>query len=236
MGKGWLAGVILGTFAISNLMMASENPVAVPAYLRITVYDQAHLTRGVTQTAFYQLRMIFRQAGIAIELVAGDSAANEASLFTYPGLPPKGHEQEAACRARRDIALKITSASPRGLRKTVLGIAAPLAVTGLNVRVFNDHVHAAALRGDRQYANVLSCTIAHEIGHVLLRSSDHAKWGLMSDIWSEHEYAQMAVAGVMFFTRDESERMLMNLRGIGCREVGRDRWAGEFIPVRIKRF
>jgi hypothetical protein len=213
---GRLAGVILGTIATGSLTMASQNPVA-PTYLRITVYDQAHLTQEIKQSVFDQLRLIFRQAGIAIELFAGDSTTDEASLFTYSGLPPKGHEQEASCRARRDIALKITRVSPPGLRETVLGIAAPLAITGLNARVFNDHIRGAAFRQNRPYAIVLSCAIAHEIGHVLLRTNYHAKWGLMSEIWTEHEYAQMAGAGVMFFSRDESERMLLGLRAIGCR-------------------
>ena len=199
--------------------MTAQNPVTAPAELRITIYDQAHLPREVTRSAFDQLRIVLHQSGIAIELVAGDPAADEASLFTYPGLPPKGREQEAACRARRDIALKINDISPPGVPETVLGIAAPLALTGLNVRVFNQHIREAAFRHNRPYATVLAYAIAHEIGHVLLRSDAHDKWGLMSSVWREREYAQMTDAPVMFFTLDESKRMLMNLRGMQCRNV-----------------
>lgn len=199
--------------------MTARNPVTDPSELRITIYDQAHLSREVMQSASDQLRQIFRQAGIAIELIAGDSAADEASLFTYTGLPPTGHEHEFACRARRDIALKIVGVSPAGLQKTVFGMASPLAVKGLNVRIFDDHIRQAACQRNRPYANLLSCAIAHEIGHVLLRGNPHAKEGLMSGVWSRHEYEEIAVEGVMFFTRDESKEMLMSLRGMGCRGV-----------------
>ena len=113
--------------------------------------------------------------------------------------------------------MKITDVSPPGVPDSVLGISAPLTPTGLNVRVFNHHIRDAAVRHNRPYPIVLGYAMAHEIGHVLLRSNDHQGWGLMSSVWTEREYAQMAGAGVMFFTRDESERMLMNLRGIGCR-------------------
>jgi hypothetical protein len=213
-----LVGVVLGTLAIGSWRMTAQNPVTAPAELRITVYDQAHLPREVTRSAFDQLRIVLRQSGIAIELVAGDPAADEASLFTYISLP-KGHEQEAACRARRDIALKINDISPGGVPEAVLGMAAPLALTGLNARVYSEHIREAAFRHNRPYAVVLAYAIAHEIGHVLLRSNAHGKWGLMSSVWTEHEYAQMADAPVMFFTFDESKRMLMNLRGMQCGNV-----------------
>jgi len=225
-----LVGVALGTLAIGDWRMTAQNPVTASAELRITVYDQAHLPREVARSAFDRLRIVLRQSGIAVELVAGDLAADEASLFTYISVP-KGHEQEAACRARRDIALKINDISPGGVAETVLGIAAPLALTGLNARVYNQHIREAAFRHNRPYAVVLAYAIAHEIGHVLLRSSVHEQWGLMSSVWREREFAQMADAPVMFFTLDESKRMLMNLRGMGCRNVVLARPPGSTPPV-----
>jgi hypothetical protein len=210
-----LAGLILGTVSIGNLIMASENGVA-PALLRITIYQQAHLPQEVIESMFYQLRLIFRQAGIAIDLLNGDPAADEATLSTYPRLPPRGHEHEFACNARRDIALKIADASPPGVARTILGIAAPLARVGINARVFNDHIMESASQHNRPHANVLSCAIAHEIGHVLLRSNDHRRSGLMSGVWTGPEYRQMEFTGRMLFTLEESKAMLISLNGTGC--------------------
>jgi hypothetical protein len=55
-------------------------------------------------------------------------------------------DRKAACRARREIALDILPVAPRGLGSAVLGIALPLSRTGLNVRVFYDHVREASER------------------------------------------------------------------------------------------
>jgi hypothetical protein len=220
MNNARLVGVTLGTLAIGGWRMTAQNTITGGlTELQITIYDQAHISRDVTQSVSDQLRLIFRQAGISINLIEGDSAADEASLFTYTGLPQTGYEQEFACRARRDIALKIVGASPAGLQETVFGMASPLARLGLNVRIFDDHIRQASVQRNRPHANLLSCAIAHEIGHVLLRGKPHGKEGLMSAVWSGHEYEEIAVEGVMFFTPDESRGMLMSLRGMGCRGV-----------------
>jgi hypothetical protein len=215
MSNGLLAGMVFCAVSIGNLTMASDEGM-LPAQLRITIYQQAHLPQEVMESMFHQLRLIFRLAGVAVDLVTGDPAADEATLFTYPRLPPKGHEHEFACRARRDIALKIADVSPSGVPRTILGIAAPLARSGLNARVFNDHIIESAMRHNRPHANVLACAIAHEIGHVLLRSSDHRMSGLMSAVWTGPEYTQMEFTGRMLFTPEESKTMRANLNGTAC--------------------
>jgi hypothetical protein len=53
-------------------------------------------------------------------------------------------------------------------------MAQPLARVGLSVRIFYDHVQYAAEKNNRQDALVLAHVIAHEIGHVLLRSNAHS--------------------------------------------------------------
>jgi hypothetical protein len=200
------------SIAIAALMVASASA----AELRVVVYDQARVPKDVTRTAFEDLRRIFHESGIEIQLVAGDETAFEASLITYPAPPPKGREQEAACLARRDIALEIAVASGFGKRKnTILGTAQPLAREGLNVRVFDDPIQDTAMRENRTHAAVLAHVIAHEIGHVLLQTNAHSRRGLMSALWTDYEYGIIA-RGLMFFTADQSKAMRMVLSGAGC--------------------
>jgi hypothetical protein len=206
----------LGTLAAGGWQLAAQNLVTASDKIRVTVYDQAHLPHRVIQSAFDQLRLTLYRAGIALDAVVGDPAAEEASIFTYVTSPPHGKEQQAICGARRDIALKIVGASPTGLQETVLGMSSPFARVGLNVRLFNDHIREAASRHNRPYAIVLSYAMAHEIGHVLLRSNGHAPWGIMKSVWTEHEYAQMAGAGLMSFTDHDAKTMLCNLARRGC--------------------
>jgi hypothetical protein len=196
---------------IASLMLASASA----EQLRVVVYDQARLPKNVTRTALENLRRIFHQAGIEIEFVAGDAAASEASLITYPAPPPKGREQEAACLARRDIALEIVAVTPGAVKSSILGMAQPLARAGLNARVFDDRIQDAARRENRTHAVVLAHVIAHEIGHVLLRTNAHSGGGLMSARWTAFEYSHIA-RSFMFFTADQSRSMRMTLRGAGC--------------------
>jgi hypothetical protein len=197
---------------ITTMMLAAGDA----EQLQITVYDRARLPQQVHATVANEVRRIFRDAGISIEWIAGDPDASEAFVMIYQ--PSRsGRELEDACSARRDIAL-VMSPAPPGLTKTVLGMAQPLARTGLNVRVFDDHVREASERERRAPAIVLAHVIAHEIGHVLLRSNVHSQRGLMSEVWTKHEYDWME-KGVLLFTADESRKMGMMLNRATCRTL-----------------
>jgi hypothetical protein len=179
--------------------------------LRVTVYDKAKVLDQVGETVVFSLRRIFRQSGIEIEWVTGDPGAPEASLMIYDPLPT-GRQLELGYRARRDIALDILPAAVPGVKKQVLGMAQPLSRTGLNVRIYGDHIREAAARENRSYAIVLSHAMAHEIGHVLLRSNTHTGRGLMSDVWTSREYDWMGKE-VLFFTVGDSRKMRLTLSG-----------------------
>src|SRR5262249_53954797 len=122
------------------------------------------------------------------------------------------------CLARRDIALDILPSAVRGVKKQVLGMSQPFSRTGLNVRIYDDHVRAAAARENRSYAIVLAHAMAHEIGHVLLRSNTHTGRGLMSDVWTGREYDWMGKEA-LFFTAGDSRKMRATLSGTACAPV-----------------
>ena len=182
--------------------------------LRITAYYKARVSDEVSEAVVSSLRRIFRQAGIEIEWVAGIPGAPEATLMIYEPFR-RGRELELACHARRDIALDILPAAVPGVKKHVLGMAQPLTRTGLNVRIFDEHIREAAARENRAYASLLSHAIAHEIGHVLLRSNTHAGRGLMSDVWTAREYDWIGKEA-MYFTDGESRNMRVTLSGAAC--------------------
>jgi hypothetical protein len=71
------------------------------------------------------------------------------------------------------------------------------------------------MRENRTHAAVLAHVIAHEIGHVLLRTNGHNPRGLMSSPWTDFEYGNI-LRGLMFFTADQSKTMRMALSGAGC--------------------
>jgi hypothetical protein len=83
------------------------------------------------------------------------------------------------------------------------------------VRVFTQAVITTAQRENRPVARVAGHIMAHEIGHVLLRTHAHATSGLMTPIWADHEYSRMA-SGTLLFSADEAASMRATLKRTGC--------------------
>ena len=186
------------------------------AELTITIYDRAQLNSEVTSETIATLRSIFRQSGIDIALQIGVDGSEEGRLVYQYTRPINTQTFLVACRhARRDIALEIISKAPNAFGPNVLGTASPLARAGLNVTVFDDRIQATAFRENRSHSLVLAHSIAHEIGHVLLRTPDHTSWGIMSSRWSDQEYSRMHTTGLPF-TKAQSKRISSMLSGQGC--------------------
>jgi hypothetical protein len=180
--------------------------------LWITVYDRANLPLANLRD---ELRPIFQQAGIEIVWVTGETGVVEGSTVNYSAWPSKERVKEISCRARRNIALSIVKAPPPGASPSMLAISHPLAETGLNVRVFADGVRDSAEARNVRLERLLAHVVAHEIGHVLMRSGGHDSHGLMAAVWGAREYEWMA-GDALRFTAEQSRTMRATLAGAGC--------------------
>jgi len=203
----------LATILAVSACSEAANPT--PASdLRITVYNHANVPAHVLEEALGILRRIFLASGIDIKITHGDPEAAEGFLISYPDAQSQGLEKVAACLARRDVAVRITVGLP-SQRSTILGMAVPLARKGLNVLVYDDRVRSVAANRVQSHTAILAHAMAHEIGHVLLRSSAHEKLGLMSGAWTDDEYAWIA-RGTLSFSRKHAQAMRATLAGLGC--------------------
>ena len=184
--------------------------------LHITIYNKAGLSDATLDSAIHVVRAIFRQAKIHLYFRPGDLTSEEARNVVYiQGTMSPGDHQRLACEARREIALDLTSPSSSG-GGFPLGVAYPLAATGLNVRIFTNRVSDTATRNARAFTTVLANVIAHEIGHVLTRSASHDRYGIMAADWSHNEFEQMARSRYLFFTKQHVRQMRSTLSGEGC--------------------
>ena len=206
--------IILTAFAISLAPAAAANG---PEPLRVTVYNKASLSGKILSQTAATVQSIFRQSGIEIEWVEGMAEATESAVTIHTSMPQSTDQaRRLACAARRDIALTIMPAAPSKVPVSTLGVAQPYAHEGINVRVYGDHVGLAAARRGVSLPELLGHAIAHEIGHVLLRSTSHDVIGLMAGVWNDREYGWINM-GTLLFSREEAPPMLANLRGEGCK-------------------
>jgi hypothetical protein len=77
---------------------------------------------------------------------------------------------------------------------------------GVLATVFADRVQAVALRTRRNVAVLLGRTVAHEVGHVLMGTAQHATRGLMRARWLDNELHRN-VEGDWLFSTEEGVRM-----------------------------
>src|SRR5262249_35089222 len=69
-----------------------------------------------------------------------------------------------------------------------------------------DRVQNLAAANSTDVAPILGTVIAHEIGHLLLRSPEHSSKGIMQRNWPSADL-QSAAQGRLRFTAEESQRM-----------------------------
>jgi hypothetical protein len=100
-------------------------------------------------------------------------------------------------------------------RRGVLGYAYPLAPAGINATIYYEHVTVAAGEHGISAGELLGHAIAHEIGHVLLRTASHPKGGLMSGGWNESQFRHIRLSG-MYFDKAQSRFMQSAIQGEGC--------------------
>jgi hypothetical protein len=71
------------------------------------------------------------------------------------------------------------------------------------VTVFSDNVHQTSFELEISPEMLLGHVIAHEIGHILLRSSHHSL-GIMNAFWSRTDYYRMKCGALDFTGADKA--------------------------------
>lgn len=96
--------------------------------------------------------------------------------------------------------------------------------------VFRDRVLEHARRGRNSPGVLLGTVMAHELGHLLLGKSVHARYGLMSCPWTASQLDR-AAAGLLLFSTDEAARM----RGRSGSPAECGSWGHSSLPATMKR-
>jgi hypothetical protein len=108
------------------------------------------------------------------------------------------------------------AAAPAAARDAMLGYSYIDLETrsGVLATIFADRVHAMARASASDAGMLLGAVLAHEIGHMLLGTNDHAGAGLMRARWSVAEIRRHRPAD-WAFSPDEASAMRSNLMVAG---------------------
>jgi hypothetical protein len=112
---------------------------------------------------------------------------------------------------REFIVLVLSENVPVHYVEGALGIAFPESETGVSAMVFYDRIERLTKAYETDGTTVLGFAIAHEIGHVLLRSSGHGNFGIMKSPWTRADL-QCAQARLATFTHAEHDAIWQHIR------------------------
>ncbi len=179
----------------SQTATAHRNSFSANPQAQIRVFNLARVPKRDLSHAEAEVARIFAEADMNVGWVEG--APNDtASLrmdFTGNNLSPAGCP---AARPPRELRVLLLPRAPHGVNPGTLAFSLPCAAFGIDSTVFIDRCENVTHHLRASFNKVLAYTIAHELGHVLLRSSEHSRTGLMRAKWDPDTWLRATVEGI----------------------------------------
>jgi hypothetical protein len=203
MNRRLWTGFLLPTVFVPKLAAAA---LPAEASLTIRMYDRARIGSKTLIQAERVASEIFSRAGIEARWIIwsdfdGDALVNDFSPGTKGCVQPL-HSA--------NITAVIVADAPGGVPQQALGYALPCARRGVQVTIYGDRVGIVSRTSPACFYRVLGHAIAHEVGHVLLRSSVHGDAGVMKAVWNNGDWQRAAIT-IIPFTPDQGESMVREL-------------------------
>jgi hypothetical protein len=198
-------------FLMSSLMIVAAAPLAGASRLEDTVvirtYDYANVTHDQLAAARAEAEQIFKRAQIAVQWV---DCRVPGRTGGEPCTDPLSRGHELMLR----LVDRMPANATEGERLVALGesLVDREERGGVLMTVDLFRVNAIAGNASTGMPVLLGRAIAHEIGHLLLGSAEHARLGLMRALWSHDELRGLKPANWGFSSR-EAAQMRQTLRG-----------------------
>lgn len=179
----------------------SKSQIDLEHTLCIRLYNQAPVPSATLKWATVDVTRIFVSSGINVIWEQPATETPEDRGADMSSAPLAGRERE-----RPYIAVRILARTTSNILPGALGFALPFGQTGAQVSLFYDRVEATARSQTVTPYVALGYAMAHEIGHVLLRSSEHSAAGLMQARWNQTTW-RLATGGVLTFLPEQKQRI-----------------------------
>lgn len=213
----WIA-VMVSTFTlINNSVFARTKQEAGPKQmLSIHLYDQAQVPIEMLQLATVETTRLFRAAGIQI---TWEQPAVEEWEDRGIDMSDRRSGTFGPLDQRFYLVVRLVRGMPASVFPGSLGFALPFARTGAQVTIFYDRIEVLTRSGNAASYIILGHALTHEIGHVLLGSSEHTRGGLMQARWNPASW-RLASAGLLAFRPEEAKRLGAGVEKFQARHPG----------------
>ena len=186
---------------------ASARSAAVPCQsLTIHLYDLADIAPQTLDEAAREVTRILATAGV--DVIWQRSPADS----------PEAHMSDQTAKAVVSqlvtwdyLVVRIVRGFPARSLPGALGYSLPDAQAGAHATVFYDRVEPLGQTGMIGVPVLLGHAMAHEIGHVLIGTTEHSPGGIMKARWGNADY-QRAAMGFLEFTASQRAAIWQRLR------------------------
>ncbi|HEX4748171.1 MAG TPA: hypothetical protein VH302_01395 [Bryobacteraceae bacterium] len=195
--------------SVSGQVKAEDGPgQAIRAQAHFRVFNLARVPERDLVRAKAEVGRIFADGGIDVHWAEGDLHDLSSLAVDFSAT-----NSQAGCTGeanRSELRVQLLAHLPHGMPAGTLGFSLPCAKFGTDSTIFIDQCEAVSYQIGPTFARVLGDAIAHELGHVLLRSGQHSRSGLMRARWDEAAWLNAAV-GQVRMNQDEARRMRIEL-------------------------
>jgi hypothetical protein len=179
--------------AAGAILIVLGSPASAQTYaghLAVRLYDFSGLDKSVRSAALDEARAIVADAGVS---------ANWHDCYRTEGCTPEAGE--LVIRVVRE-----TGEHGREWQRPLgFSVIDPAAGSGTLATIFINRVEDSARHAGSDVALLLGRAVAHEVGHLILRTNAHADQGLMRAIWTEQELARNTHDDWVFASSDRRQ-------------------------------
>ena len=180
---------------------APDDPAASPS-VGVLIHNLSDAQPVTVEKAEATCRQVFIRAGIRTAWI------NSANDVTLQGT---------------DIVLRVVilQQPPASSAMDVIGTSFPLKTEGIQILIYHHRVVQLSRSVDLPVPDILSAALLHEIGHMLLGSTEHSMSGVMRGLWDARIISDLG-RGQLTFTSEERRHMRSNMQRMaaGRRESG----------------
>ena len=166
--------------------------------LVVRLYDLANVSATVLRRATDEASGIFADVGVETVWEVSDPNAEEAHTVELNS-PASLRADKLRNRAIRSyVAVRIGRGMSGRTPDRALGVSMLGSQNGVNITIFEDRVENLCTSSALNLSMFLGHVIAHELGHVLLESTEHAATGIMRARWGKADFAQASMGHLRF--------------------------------------
>ncbi len=171
----------------------------------VRVYNLANVSNSTLKHALGVAAQLFAHVGVSLLWTAGPNNSLEGRTTDFT-------EQRSfsdQLGGRDYLVVTIAKGPGKDVRPGLSGFALPFARTGANAMVFNDRVEKLSFEigAGPDVGTLLGAAIAHELGHVLMRSQVHSSRGLMKARWGDQELKLLSCNRLQFSPEENPKPM-----------------------------